>query len=105
AHPRGGSRCSQLAGAVVVVFLFAEFARGPDARLLLATESPSPVHAQVHVKHQLVVEIQKPVLTVGLGGHGPVRVELFSAVGKAAMRGCYLTLLGYGALMEVVRYA
>src|SRR5699024_1677656 len=101
-HPRSRSRWGQLGSAVVVVFLFANFARCTNGGALLATKSPGAVHAQVHIEHQLVVEIQKPMLTVGFGSYSPVPVEQLGPFCEAALRRRHLQLLRYKDLLEVV---
>src|SRR5699024_1807050 len=49
-HPCGGPRLGQLDSAVAMVFLFADLARRPDGRVLLAAKGPGTIHAQMHIE-------------------------------------------------------
>src|SRR5699024_1550364 len=83
--PCGGPRLGQLDSAVGMVFLFPDLARRPDGRVLLPARGPGTIHAQMLIEQQVVIEIQKPVLSVGLGSDGAVTVEQFGAVNKTTL--------------------
>src|SRR5699024_7496101 len=93
-HPCGGPRLGQLDSAVAMVFLFADLARRPDGRVLLAAKGPGTIHAQMHIEHQVVLEVEKPLLSVSLGGDGAVSGEQLRSVNKTTMWRGQSELLG-----------
>src|SRR5699024_4671317 len=83
--PCGGPRLRQLDSAAGMVFLFPDLARRPAGRVLLAAKGRGTIHAEMHIEHQVVIELQNPVLSVGLGSYGAVTVEQCGAGNKTTL--------------------